>query len=81
MAMGLGETWLLMSIPRMKVKDIKVLAPDEDPDWFEWVLPEQINRKRIPRRSAVQDFFPFGVYISLGDMNAIANEKAKVYGI
>jgi len=61
----------------MKVKEIKIMPPDEDPDWFEWVLPEPINKKKIPRRSEIQDFFPFGVYISLGSMNRVAKREGK----
>ncbi len=61
----------------MKVKEIKVLPPDEDPHWFEWVLPGPINTKKIPKRSEIQDFFPFGVYISLGSMNSVAKREGK----
>ena len=61
----------------MKVKEIKVLPPDEDPDWFEWVLPGPINKRKIPERSKIQDFFPFGVYISLGSMHAVATREGK----
>lgn len=61
----------------MKVKEMKVLPPDEDPDWFEWVLPEPINTRKIPKRSAIQDFFPFGVYISLGSMTRVAQREGK----
>ncbi len=64
------DTW-------MEVTEIKVLPPDEDPNWFEWVLPEPINKRKIPKRSAIQDFFPFGVYISLGSMTRIAQREGK----
>ncbi len=61
----------------MKVKEIKILAADEDPEWYEWEAWEPICQKKIPRRSGIQDFFPFGVYISLGSMPAVAKREGK----
>ncbi len=63
----------------MKVKEIKVLSPDDDPQWFEWRVPEHICKRSIPRRSGVQDFFPFGVYISVGSMHSVAKREGKTF--
>ncbi len=65
------DTW-------MKVKEIKVLPVEGDSaEWFKWERPLPINTKQIPERNPMQDFFPFGVYIALGDSSRAAAHEGK----
>ncbi len=61
----------------MEVQKITVLPPDEDPGWFEWRVRPHLNQRTIPERVALQDWFPFGVYISLGSMHGVAKREGK----
>ena len=61
----------------MDVKSIKVFPAQGELKWFAWPVKPHINKKQIPARSPLQDFFPFGVYIPIGNCNAVAAREGK----
>ena len=61
----------------MRVAEIAVSPPSDQTKWFTWPVAPHLNSKSIPARCALQDFFPFGVYISIGDCNRAAAREGK----
>jgi hypothetical protein len=49
----------------MRVARIRVLPAKGDDQWHVWRVGAPMNDRQIPRRSPLQDFFPFGVYVPM----------------
>jgi hypothetical protein len=61
----------------MRVASIRVIPGDEEAKWSIWRVAPHRNEKSSPARSPLQDFFPLGVYLSLGDCNGAAQREGK----
>ncbi|MBN1420009.1 MAG: hypothetical protein JXP34_14615 [Planctomycetes bacterium] len=64
------NTWL-------RVARIAAERPARAPEWIAWPVPPILHDRSIPARHPLQDFFPFGVYISLGDATSAAKREGK----
>ena len=49
----------------MRVARVRVLPGEGDGEWYVWRVGAPLNDRRIPERSPLQDFFPFGVYLPM----------------
>lgn len=61
----------------MRVGRLEAARAARPGEWIAWPVPAELHDRPIPSRHPLQDFFPFGVYISFGDCSAAAMREGK----